>query len=466
MLPRLFPFILITNLALGQGPVTKMPDALQALESSRKAIANGRVEWTSTTTGEQERVLNFVSRYAANGDMIFEERGDDDGWITRNLQTGKGEDRFPRLYLKNSDGQFHYKETSLLAMWWGNPEDQTAKLRWNRVKDFRGVGLCASSWSAEDSVGSKSLWGSGVDPFVAVTQENVAEHVVVTAETENGARFRWYLNPEKGWNAERMTYEHGQENNEAIIVLEKYGDTWLPARSDFYHGGALQETIEIKSAELNVPNGPRRFTLADVGMQPGEQLAPQHKSFEKGKPPVWNGENVSEWDDWMADLKSGKRAWGARMQRVNRRESFESPYLTDEQRERGRLARIELERRSAVKAHEGLWSRYVRDFIAKYALNTEQTQKALVILSDCQRLANEYVTKKRDNFQQIQNDISAAQSNSNKEAEAKHREQMTRLRKPIDDIFAKQLVPRLDKLPTREQRRNAETQPASSSPNK
>ena len=73
------------------------PRALLAFREARRQIVSGHVEWTAELP-ERARTMHYVSRYAANGDLIFENRGDQDGWTALGL-SGRGEAKFPELYL-------------------------------------------------------------------------------------------------------------------------------------------------------------------------------------------------------------------------------------------------------------------------------------------------------------------------------------------------------------------------------
>ena len=57
------------------------PEALLALEQARRSLFSGAVRWTRTEAWLPGREFTSVSRYAANGDRIHEERGDQDGWV-------------------------------------------------------------------------------------------------------------------------------------------------------------------------------------------------------------------------------------------------------------------------------------------------------------------------------------------------------------------------------------------------
>lgn len=430
------------------------PAALQALESARLARISGRIDWAVLPRGEEGAALRFVNRYASNGDLIFEVRGDADGWTMHERESRRGVSRFPRLYLINADGFWQAQETGIGCSWWKDTNNARASL--DPVRDVRMAGLGPTSWSLEWGVGTAALWGRADDPIVSYETTPTPQHHIVTATRESGAVATYFIAPDKGWNAERITYRSGSSTWEVMCRLERCNDLWLPTRSDYYVDGVLTESIVIHSATIDEAEGPRRFTLADIGVQPGEAVSQQDTPAIPGKPLTWNGETVVGWDDWLADVKAGKREWGPRMQRVNRGEPYDSVYLTDAERGELRLARLEMLRRFSVHRHEGLWTTYVRDFIARYKLDNEQTQKAMLVLSSCQDKANAIIQKRKADFESALNRIDEAKTSGNADAETKAREKLEQLYKPIHDIFSAELCPRLEKLPTREQRKAAE----------
>ncbi len=94
------------------------PEALAAMEETRRAILSGHVEWSVMPEGDEKRVMSFVSRYALNGDLIFENRGDREGWTIFEPETRKGTSRIPQLYLVGMDGTWCYQETDLRVTGW------------------------------------------------------------------------------------------------------------------------------------------------------------------------------------------------------------------------------------------------------------------------------------------------------------------------------------------------------------
>lgn len=130
-------------------------------------------------------------------------------------------------------------------------------------------------------------------------------------------------------------------------------------------------------------------------------------------------------------------------------------------------SRRETTRRTTSKApagkdHASAWEKYVEDFIARYALDDAQQQQARSILEDCKQRADQYLQSKKSTMERIDEDLTKLKAT--REGDSKRRasqiskltEQQTKLKAPIDDIFEKQLKPRLERIPTRSQVRAAE----------
>jgi hypothetical protein len=115
------------------------------------------------------------------------------------------------------------------------------------------------------------------------------------------------------------------------------------------------------------------------------------------------------------------------------------------------------------KNFESEWEQYTRTFIQKYALNEGQEQRALAILKDCTEQAVRHTESSKTQVETIEAEIAKLGASEDKKAAAqkllKWNEKLKDVREPINQIFERQLKPRLDKLPTRAQRAAAETKP-------
>ncbi len=437
------------------------PPALTALEQARAGLLSGCIEWSVLPQGDENKALFFVSRYASSGDLIFENRGDSEGWTEFDWETGKGVSRYPQLYMVNPEGVWHFQETGLSC---SVAKAGDARSRWEQeMRDVRAMGITPFSSSMEHTRGIASIWGSAGDPVVEWRTDIEDELHVVVARRRSGASVTWHINPARGWNAERVEFDNGTERWTAVSSLAQFGETWFPQETRYYRNDELQEVIQVRTASFNGPEDPPRFTPTHLGVEPGANVILQGVEQHPQGPdlPVWNGDKIAPLREWLDDVRSGRRQPGPNIRRASARGYLESPYDTPEQLARRELAHRTAVIRSQTERHVGLWERYVRQFIERYRLDKEQADRAWAIFLECRRRADEYIQRRRDRFTELISQVLAARKAGQNEKAEELASQVQRLREPIDRIFEESLKPRLEKLPTRAQRAAAEAAPAS-----
>ena len=113
---------------------------------------------------------------------------------------------------------------------------------------------------------------------------------------------------------------------------------------------------------------------------------------------------------------------------------------------------------AAKDGHESKWEQYVRQFIDRYALDAEQQTRANKILKKCQEQADRYLRARKVAFEKLDRREEALKTSTAKDKTkqmAAIRTERTKLLSAVDDIFEKQLKPRLERIPTRAQREAA-----------
>lgn len=441
------------------------PAALRAFESARKALNSGRVEWSALPEGDEARALRFVSRYASNGDMIFERHGDSEGWTVRNPDTGEGFSRYPHFYMIDEKAVWSHRDWTMHVNRW-EPDGQEGP--WdNRIKDVRALGAYVTSNSLEHKTGLASIWGRDDDPVESWDELQHGDLHIVTGHTRGGARITWHVNAERGWNAERIEYDTGYGLWEAVSTLQEYGGAWFPAETRYYQDGKLQEAVVVRSASFNVPDDPQRFSLADIAVEPGTHIVAQNRPNISGPDSAtWNGEQIVKLSEWLEDRRTGRRDFGPKFKEWRR--LGRSPYSTPEEVAAVKLGNRELTTHAVMRRHAGLWERYVRDFIERYKLLDEQKQRAWAVLLECRNEADAVIDRHRPRLTELISKMLAAKEQGEADKERELTAQIKKLRAPVDDIFEQQLKPRLEKLPTRAQRKAAEdaaaSQPAATKP--
>jgi hypothetical protein len=115
--------------------------------------------------------------------------------------------------------------------------------------------------------------------------------------------------------------------------------------------------------------------------------------------------------------------------------------------------------KTTSKKPESQWEKYVREFIEKYKLNDEQSQKAHAVLEDCQAQRDRYLRGRTEQLEKLDHQVEELKKSKDKNKSnnlTQLADKRKKLMAPIDEIFTQQLKPRLERLPTRAQRRAAE----------
>ncbi|MFH1748790.1 MAG: hypothetical protein ABIG44_17285 [Planctomycetota bacterium] len=454
--------VLVCYLFVVQAPagVSEVPFALRMALQCRRDIGTLDIRWRSlehregqpprrdwraaSLSGPIERLHH--SRLAWNGDFAYEDLGDSEGVYQYDEQglpvcvTSRG------CLVGKSGDVWDYARGTAAASFWKNKNVE----EWRHfcpLKDIRALGLVAHLKSYERLETDDVLkLGRGDSLF---EEEVLADgiHRVSRVENATGQRMIWYINPEKGWNPERVLVENslGNELVRVEVVLEQYGEVWFPRSCSTYGLGTLRRHVEIERATFNDP-GMKKLLPAVIGLEPGVLVSPQNGSLPAAPPPgghVWDGQKPVSYKEWWAAVKKGKRM-GPTMEYLWREGS---DHIFPQQ---GNL-RPRLDDLSD-------WERYVLHFIRNYNLNKEQSEKAWKIHRHCKERADEYLRKKTEIIDRLEKDL------RQNPADPGLLKKRAALRQPIDDIFKKELVPRLERIPTPAQRQRAASQPAASRP--
>jgi hypothetical protein len=97
------------------------------------------------------------------------------------------------------------------------------------------------------------------------------------------------------------------------------------------------------------------------------------------------------------------------------------------------------------------WEMYVRKFIDNYALDQTQTNLAMQILDETKKRASEYLTSRKEEYQNLQTRLSNAAGDQ--AAAAEIQKQIVELNKPVQGDLFNEMKQRLDQIPTEAQRK-------------
>lgn len=279
---------------------------------------------------------------------------------------------------------------------------------------------------------------------------------------------KWWIDPEKDYSVVRtQTFYKGKEIGDTRFWLEQQDGVWYPRRVEERTGNDLEtlRVVEIIHAEFNRPEHPQEFGPADIGIEPGTQVTYQEPDGSV-RARFWDGSDVIPAREWYDRLERGEARLGPNVAREVRR-------IEERSSDRPAHSGAGSSPATASAAHPAsapspndlsVWEAFTRDFIAKYRLNVEQSQRAWQILRECQQAANRYLSRHEAEIAVIESETSSEPRGAGAAPAA--RKKMEKLLEPVQSIFENELKPRLEKLPTREQRRTAQATSAPAASNR
>lgn len=430
------------------------PSALVACEQARSRILSGNIEFI-VEDRELGRPLGFKARFARNGDMILEQQGDEDGWTHFSYDPGTNtavpETKIPSYYMRNADGYWELGYTTTGTSLWKQAEIATNPIH-EHFHDVRNTGtyfdLSDIRPLPEDRLDRKDdrLTISGWE------QKREGTYFVVTGKTVGGYKIEWTIDPDRGWNAERVaaytaTAEGWKLFAESKSTLVFKDGVWFPDGVVYLREGAVAATVVVKQRSFNQAGDSKSFTASDLGVEPGFTIAMNDQQHPVSEALVWSGKELVHADAWALQLRAGAKI-GPTLQAQLRGEW--SPLYTEAERailsQPSILAGNPIARRAKYST---VWELYVRRRIEDFRLDAEQTQKAFLILKECETRADRYAEAHSDEFAKYK---AAASQPSLSNAEW---HEYLSLMGPIQRIFDTELKPRIEKLPTRAQREAA-----------
>jgi hypothetical protein len=287
--------------------------------------------------------------------------------------------------------------------------------------------------------------------------------------------YKWHVDPEQGWNAVRCEgIYQGRVFAESISEYAQQDGVWFPVSSAYLNSvGDLVTLIEVDSIKVNSPDIPDEPTPEIIGLGNGMAVIPQAgaRTVPPGDGNLIYGTGarlftVHEYSElkkkgliepspvlleWMQRVQQNTRAKG----RASAQESSSAPA--------SRAVPAATQPAIVPNKVDDEWEKYTREFIKRYALNDDQTETAWRILRDCQEQRTKYLRSRRVDIADLQGEISAPKAQKDSAALLRKLEE---IKQRIQEIFEKNLKPRLEALPTRAQRRAVElaTQPANPKP--
>ncbi len=429
-------------------------EAFEKAQQARERLRTGVVEFKYQRAGDRFGSTLYTAQIAENGDTL--------------ANLGRGE--IGRFY--DSDGNIVPRGPHLIlhtsgVMWASNSDglfadevhdDKRTEHTWN----MRSLGL--------------NIINSTVDPHETLwrgqaSARNYTESVenglaVVRAQTDYGT-ITWYFDPQRDWNPVHVTKElDGKIVQETRITLDDYDGVWYPATVEFFGADYFRmekpyEVMSVTAASFNRPDQPRTLTPADIGIEAGTHID-VWKEDGKHEPMMFDGQKSVPAGEFLQRIAKGEVKRGPN----NVRALAEAEAAAAERMDVPADARTR-DPTAARNDRESAWEKYTREFIAKYHLDDGQSQKAFGILRECQEEANQYLLRHRTEFDKLREETRKIAQADSPDADrlTAITQQRAKLRRPIHEIFDRQLKPHLEKLPTRAQRAAAEReQPPATQP--
>jgi hypothetical protein len=453
------------------------PPALQAAERARASavLRTAHIElFERSTVGflEGKSTRPFVQYYTwkcAGDEHITVRQGDEEGVVMRDSAGRPRDDmtyRGPWCFLAKRDEVWDHVQDDTSANVWSSDRTDTF-----RLLDWRMLGLSPFGFAELFDDDAARFGGTPVQ-YDSVVEDGL--HVVTASAGDS--MFRWWIDPERGWNVVRTgVWRRGQQLGDVRFALRDYDGVWFPERMERFRLAAgdtePSTVISILSAEFNRPYHPQRLTPADIGVEPGTNL-----TFQDSQLPLdlWDGEKAVTAEDFLARVKSGELKQGPTVAReIARRRAQGEGGASQEsaaasQPGAGDSFGTTQPARAGYAADPNdfvsRWETYTRRFIVKYRLNEDQARRAWEVCRTCEEQGREYLSKRSSEFEEWQKRLDGLKNAS---AEERQRElprldqRCDELVAPIDRIFEQKLKPRLDRLPTAAQREAVEPSPES-----
>jgi hypothetical protein len=431
----------LSALGLASAPEER-PVGLVALENARAALLTGQIEfsvYTNRPCGTWWDEPRFYTARFGGDDYMLEDRGDREGVVWRGPDGQPHADvgQRPYRWLVHDGKQWAMRDGSLAA---------EVNLLATDVIDARCFGIVSMLPQGGASLLHERIWRTGDATYETGQTADGLQEVIARHARGNWEK-RWLLDPQRGWNPVRVTVTVGGKfRSEGRTSLKKYGDVWFPEVCEIYDhtykdGREPLYVMRVYSTSFNQPDQPLRFTPEDIGIEVGTSID-VHRDWK-------NRETVTMgWDG----------------QRLIPREEFRRRFLSGELK-KGKRHLAALERSFAMgedaEDRIQLMTRYTLGFIEQYALDEEQTQKAMSILGDCRKRAESYGASKKEQFERIRREALVVCDDASLSPDERTgkleplKQEMFGLERPLQRIYYHELIPRLNRLPTRAQREAA-----------
>lgn len=458
MLQRIIALAWVTVIGLEISSAAGDCDWLRKIEADRAKWRNGRLEFSSWFPGAPGSVPMYYAALHSERDVVFSCYGDEHGALSPGSTGIMADSAFGPHQTLVRDGE-----------WWRYLAGSTnAELdEWNvrpGTFDARTLGL-----SATPPTGSleHTLWGSDSSKWTCEERKE-GRYVVIVARS-GGYRREWTIDPDEGSLPVRVrTFDGDVCTADSRISLQYDGERWYPAEVEYFRGDSdsgvpVYQRIEVSGVETNVSDLPQTgFVPADIGIDAGVTIT--HRTAEmKASIRIWTGDQAISPEEHSALPPSQQRPGPLHLSNLERARALRALREVASESDPTKTERG----LALVKARESEWEKYTREFIQRYRLDGDQTQKSILHLDAAKSDAQQFAVQHRAT-------LDALAKETDEMATLKDPERTERLKfwnakrlkalEPMDRIFTKKLLPDLDRVPTRQQRHQYGVQSRSPKP--
>jgi len=430
------------------GSARRLPRPLAELEHAR-GWKKARIAYSRTTP--EAAGARYYSAVVSGSDVLVTDHGDEDGVVARYA------DGAPQPY---GYGPFHTLQLDRETWLYGEGQIRAEVLLEadeTQTFDLRTLGAAPTRHAGKLDRALRSAGPAG--RFESTREDG---YHVVRLDSGSGVT-EWRLDPRRGGAPVRVTVEKdGQLVAECRSELREFNGVWYPGRveyfrSDYRGGHEPVEVIEVTAVALDPPDVPDRLMPALIGIDAGVNLYRRRLSAPDSVEALkWDGRKAVTLDEYLKAAQSGAVRDGP-IFLANIERSRAMLQLHDEHVARQSPRAEGVASAPALPLLETLtgWEAYTRRFIDRYRLDSEQTQRAISILRQCQAQGEAHLARVAAQVEQWER--ASAQVRLSTRPAPSDAERAERLRAeilaPLAEIFRAQLEPRLDALPTRAQRK-------------
>ncbi|MFH1747014.1 MAG: hypothetical protein ABIG44_08210 [Planctomycetota bacterium] len=428
---------------LGRFAEPVKPEALRNFEHARQELRTGRISCIVTNGPKvmSMPVMRYGMEIAKNGDVLHSYDGDPEGIWSRD------ENGYPML--AGSTLLLVENDTAWLKHTWdfggtivpdGSPKSRQLAGFLGGIVDLRTLGMAPDWDGLVDQTIDSILDKTTRDCAGYSTEQEGSLHRVIVHYADDRV-LEYEIDAAKGWNATRISGSSAGNEWENIIELREAGGTWFPERTALYVNGSLRTECVVSEAAFNSPGDPAGWTVEDIGFEVGMYVHTLGQENPESRGNFWDGCDAIPYEQMKVLFDSGELSPGPTLELMQSGD-YEQPG--------SRLVRRLRISPGVLTSFLSTWELYVIDFCDLHGLNREQVERAYRCLRGAQERGHQYLTRRASDFASLQKK-QATDELSTEQAQAR----FEKLRKPVDDIFEKELKPCLEKIPTREQRDGA-----------